>query len=354
VVGSFERLEFLLDPEGFGRTDQAQWKMDLSTSEKVTFIVARSFGLLSILSSICVAQEAAADWRHKETNNIVTRLQALMQIPLFLHGLVNMVGTTAAPSNQEIWLAAGTATTCSLQGWALQFSVSAGVCLDILLSLSFLFAVKYGWNEHQMRNLELVGQIFIWPYAVIISVFPLIMGLYGHVHEVCYIRVPITCDKPDDDFSCVPTPPIMLWIRLWLFFQNLMHVTVSLYVIAQIYSFARLSQSESIVRRVAVKGVFYAVSVAILQVPFCIWGLWLLIVGQSLHALHLVIIMILPLVGFMNMLVFMLNRREMRTVYGSYVRRTVDFVATSFCCCFRNDSYEDQKNEIETTEQSRR
>jgi len=308
--------------------------MDLSTAEKVTFIVARGVGLLSFLSAVCVVQEAVADWRHRKTNTIVTRVQALMQIPTILHSIVNMLGTSVAPSDQGIWLASGTITTCTFQGFLLQFSLNCGICHDMLLSLSYLFTVKYGWNEQQLRSMERIGQCFIWPYAVAMSVYPLVRNLYGHVHEVCFIRSTTDCDGPEHDDYCVPTPAIATWLRLWLFCQNIFHVTLSFYVIAQIY-YVALSEPESVTRLVAVKGIFYAASVAVLQLPFCIWGLWFLIVGQNVQVLQLLVIMLLPLAGFLNMLVFMLNRRELRTAYGTRVRQTIDCVATTFCCCLR-------------------
>jgi len=309
--------------------------MDLSSVEKAVFIVARSFGVLSFLSTICTFMEATADWRHQGKRNctIVTRLQVFLQLPLGLHGIVNMVGTSAAPKSQDTWLALGNDTSCTVQGAALQLGLSFGVPLDMCLSLSYLLMVQYGWDEMKLRKIEPYFYCVSLPYAVGMMLFPLLKGMYGHVYETCFLRIPETCDDVAEGELCEPTPDGLGILRLVVFGVNMLHLSFSIYVVVQVYRYARQMESQSLARLVAIKGMLYASAVAMLQFPLAVWVLIYFIAGTTVDVLETCITLLLPLIGFFNLLVFMLNRREMGTCYGKVVRKFIDCLALILCGC---------------------
>jgi len=310
--------------------------MELSLTEKAVFLTARAFGGISLLSCLCTGLESWADWSKNKESSIVSRIQVQLQFPLSLYAIATMFGTSLAPKG-EVWLARGNEMTCTTQGVALLFAVTSGVLLDASLSLSYLLIVKYGWEEQRLRKIEPFLYGFLWPFAMAISSYSFYNGMFGHVYETCFLRVPQDCNDSSIE-ECKPTPNGLATMRLTLLFINMFHLCFSIYVVIQICQFAIGGSNSRVARLVAIKGLLYALAVSVAQISVAVWVIIYFATGHEADGVGLVTTTVLPLMGFLNMLVFMLNRRKMNTMYGGLVRRLIDGIVNLFSCCSQQEN----------------
>ena len=253
--------------------------------DKVTLIVARCIGGISMASVICTALEAVSDWRIEgKSSSIVTRLQVILQVPLGIHALMVLLGSTMAPTGEGIWLARGNDATCTAQGFLLAFSATFGIPLDMCMSLSFLLLIQYGWSETRLRGFESYYYLTVLPFALFVSGFGLGFDLYGFSYAECFFALPETCEddtvEGEKKIDCVPTPDSLVMIRLVAFLVNIFHMFFSFYVMFQIYRFSRKnlshenSEEVALTRKIALKGFLYASAIAVLQIPLLCGPPW--------------------------------------------------------------------------------
>lgn len=305
--------------------------------EKIVFNVSRVCGIVSILSCICVAVEAFADWKSaREKSEIVTRIQFLLQFPIGTYTLMySVLGTIPAPTSSGLWLAHGNEASCNAQAFFILLSLSSGIPLDGFKNLTYLLGIQYGWDQERVHRIEPTAYAVILVYAMTLSIWSLAAGWFGPVHESCFISIETTdCDVGDDSELCEPTGTGETVARAIVFSVNMIHLFFSLYVVCRMYLVAASlpdDVSSQFTRKVAVKGMLYATAVSVAQVPLALWFV-LGVFGIENMGLPLTTNICLSLVGFLNMLVFVLYRREMRTSYGTMVRRLLDEVAHWFCC----------------------
>jgi len=301
---------------------------DLSLATKVLLLASRVCGGLSVLSCICTALEATTDWRlGKDT--FVTRIQVALQPPIAIYSVATIFGTSLAP---DAWLSFGNDATCNAQAFTMLFSICSGVLLDMSLSLCYLLRIKHGWTEEALRKIEPYFHLFVWPFTLVLCVYSASQNLFGYTLESCYLLMPKECTETEDD--CVSIPNSLYPVRLTMLSINLIHLTFSMYVICQICGVAMASEEEQTFRLVAVKGALYALIVTTVEVPVALWLSFYYLTGYDANGLIVVSMLALPLIGFFNFLVFMLNRRKMNTSYGVVWRKVLDWVATACCFCF--------------------
>jgi len=304
---------------------------DLSLATKAVLITSRIFASASVLASICTALEAIGDWHLAgKKSSIITRIQIVLQLPLALHATCYVFGSSLVSDG---WLSFGNDATCSAQGFAILFAISCGIPFDMVLSLIYLCMVKYGWNETSLRKIEPYSHALIWPYALGISIYSLLNNLYGDGQQVCFVSNPEDCAGSSEG-DCTPTPDILITIRLVVLGVNMAHLLVSVFVMCQVYGYATRGQEEQVTRLVAIKGFLYAFAVSTAQVPTALWLIVYMTTGYESKGIEVMYMLVLPLIGFLNLLVFMMNRRTMHTAYGRLWRRSIDWTATAFCCCF--------------------
>jgi len=305
---------------------------DLSTATKALLITSRTFGGLSLLACICTGLEATADWRLGK-GTIVTRIQTVLQYPIAFYSVATILGTSLAPG---AWLSVGSAATCNVQGFTILFSVCSGLLLDMSLSLYYLLLVKYGWNEAQLRRIEPYLHAFIWPFVLAISVYSAAQNLYGYTLESCFLMIPEDCSEAAH--SCTPTPSSLEMVRLIMLGMNMIHLIFSMYVMHQVCGVAMREHEEETSRLVAIKGTLYTLVVTVAEVPVAIWLIFYFFTGYEANGLWTISTLALPLLGFFNLLVFMLNRRKMNTSYGVLWRKAIDWATYSCCCCFNAEA----------------
>jgi len=282
--------------------------------QRATLFITHPFGLLSILACLCVLSEATADWRAQGNDcKIVTRIQVFLQIPLCIMSLV--FGLSSLFMSRDF----GNDETCQIQGGFAQFALIGGIGMDMSLSLVYLLIIKCAWQERQFRAFEKWFHIITWPSALVPAIYLYARKAYANTTHLCWIAA---CHG---DTWCAYQHRIALLFQSGVHVLSLLHMIFSIYVICQVFQFATGSQQQAS-RMVARRGMFYAGGMLVVQLPFFLVRAAGYLFGFNNRGLSSVAGSTIPLAGFLNMLVFMMGRREMRTGYGWMWRRILDFV----------------------------
>jgi len=290
---------------------------DLTTMERASLYLTQPFGLLSFLACLCVALEAGADWRAGDSK-MVTRIQCWLQIPMSILSLMYGLSFVLQDASHD-------ANTCQVQGMLTQFGMVGCFGMDLSLSLSYLLVVKCAWSEEQLRSLEKWLHMVVWPLAVGPAVYLAIHRDYAMAPHLCWIA---NCNG---DAWCQLQHQRALWYRSGVHLLSLVHVSFSVYVISQVFAVMAAAQpGQETVRKVARRAILYAGSVLVVQLPFSLVKLASLFVAFDARSVGALAGSTIPLAGLLNLLVFMLNRRNMRTTYGWMWRRLLDAL-----CCIR-------------------
>jgi len=108
---------------------------------------------------------------------------------------------------------------------------------------------------------------------------------------------------------------------------GVVHLLLSWSIMYRIYKFSVAHNENTRLKRLAQKGILYASSVTVIQTPNLLWALVRQVFGFNSETGGLLASTTVPLAGFLNMLVFLLYRREMKTRYGKFARNIVDHAA---------------------------
>jgi len=183
-----------------------------------TLCLSSIFGTLSFLSCMCVALEAAADWREQGNNSkSVTRTQLFLQIPFSLVGL--MFGLSILLSNYHSSVCVGNGNTCQLQGSLLYVGLLCGIGLDLLNSLTYLLMIKCQWTEKQFRKLGKWIHLCLWPPVLASAVYLFQRRAFQANASLCWI---LECDRYDVD--CQQENQIIVLIRAACTIFGLFHL----------------------------------------------------------------------------------------------------------------------------------
>lgn len=327
----------------------------MDPAEKIVLNVARGFGVVSLLSCVCVGFESLADWKSTPCgkSEIVTRIMFLLQFPLGLYALVySILGTIPAPTSSDLWLAMGNEASCNTQAFFILLAVTIGIPLDAFKSLTYLLGIPYAWDQERLRGIELIGYAVILCYAMTLSILSLASGWFGPVYDSCFISLASECDNATDSLElCESTATgerVVLTIVLCV---NMTHLAFSLYVLCRIYRFTTAIPEHlpaHFSRKVAVKGMLYAMTVSIGQVPLAFWFMFG-VFGVEHVALNLATSLCLSLIGFINLLAFFVYRPQMRTSYGKVVQRLLDKTTQLLFCGMRRNEARSESAEPAST-----
>jgi hypothetical protein len=160
--------------------------------QKAQAIVPKFSGLLSLVGSLFICQSVI----RKKLKTPYQRLLLGLSAADFLFSLVFIMSTWPMPKGMA-FLAAGTVTTCSVQGF---FAVAAGrgtILYNTILALYYLLTVGYGWKDERITKFELpwthlVVNLFCWGPAI--AYIPL--ELYNLSGPICFVSGhPMGCDN---------------------------------------------------------------------------------------------------------------------------------------------------------------
>lgn len=311
----------------------------------------RTSAALSTLAVIVTTFEAYAE--HKSGNGtVVTSVVLAYQLPLLVASVCFLIGSLAAPKvlSRFVQGAAGSITTCRVQGFLLQFSAVSGLAFDVILTTCFLLKVRFCWRDKSLRKLERVAHAAIWPFALANAVFPLLLNAY-HISTAgtCWIQsVPTSCSNVRGK-DCV----LGHHHRIFFLILATLSVFTMLYsssAMITIYLHVRKTESrtrnysmrsiparsdgavEAAYRRsqqTAYQGILHASTFIISALPLTITNLFPTGTYQQydayVHALN-------ASPGLLNMLVF-LRPRKMQTRIGQWTKGTLTAVTCGRCFC---------------------
>jgi len=291
---------------------------DLNTMDKASLYLSSGFGLLSLLSSICVALEAAADWRERgKDTKIFTRIQLVLQLPLSCIGLMYLL--TMFMSNYHPSLYFGNDVTCQTQGFLLFVGFEMAILLDLFLSITYMLMIKCQWQEDQFRRIEKWVHVVSWPIVIGSGLYVLHQRGIAPTSSICWLK---NCEKIDP--VCQQENQKVLLIKSFVDITALFHLGFSIYIMTTVYKFTQQATSQ-IGSVVAQRGFCYPGTIVVIQVPYLITAAFKCI--HSSASLITLSASTLALGGLLNMLVFLLYRRNMKTAYGRFVRKVVDSLA---------------------------
>jgi len=234
----------------------------MNAIDTATLVLSTLFGLLSLLLCICVALEAGADWREQQRGQdgrIVTRVQAVFQLPLAIQSLVHLLTIFLSPFDPSVYF--GTKSTCQLQGFLTQVGMQGGVAVDSFLSLVYLLMIKTNWQEQQLARLEKWIYILIGPCVIGPAVYLWRNQSFQANASVCWI---VDCyNNP----ICEHDNAGAMLLRSASGVAALFHLLFSLYAMSRIYS-AFSTSTNPTASNMARKGLCYAASVMVINIPY--------------------------------------------------------------------------------------
>jgi len=259
----------------------------------------RFFGLVSLLSCICVAAETVAEWK---ANNVILRLQAWFQLPL---GIVALLHFLPHLPGEKL---------CALQGYLYQMAAVGVLGFDLGLSMLYLLMLEFKWQRERLRYFTKLLHAFIWPTAIVPATYLLHKRSYSRIGDGCWIE-----ENPESHAGLI--------IRESMHMMALIHLLLSWCIVWRICKFACTIADDRRSKLLARKGLLYASGVTVIQTPTFLWTMIRLASGVKNEAATETIAIPLSFAGLLNMLVFLLYRRDMKTPYGRMVRRIVDLAA---------------------------
>lgn len=370
--------------------DPAAEALDYDAVEKLGLILPRLTAVISMLAVLCVATEAWKDLSCKDNSHVSIRrgttasqnvatisyIQFFYQIPLFCHALVFLLGTTPVPEEQGVWGAAGNTATCTLQGLLLQFALFGALGWDATLSTSYLLMVRYNVDGFRLQKWERYLHFLVWPFSLVLSLYPLYKGMYNFNHNVCWLEsLPTNCELTGEE--CIRGAGANLWQTI-ASFAAMIHMAYSITVVAILYCSIRgledagqqqrdnkltATTNRRYSRAVGIQGMLYASGILLTTLPSVLYivmaniaGVWGRGVGIFATSMH-------PLLGYVNFVVFMRGRslEDCHTGYSRFLRRIhgVFFDRSFICsCCFgcgkntrpaKHDPKDDKGNTASTT-----
>jgi len=266
------------------------------TVEEVSIWTTRLFGLLSLVSCICVAAETVAEWK---ANNVIHRIQAFLQLPLGYLSLHYMLPYIPGDS------------FCALEGFLYQLCVVAAILFDLSLSVCYLLMLTCNWKDSRLHQFVRCLHFVIWPLAIVPALYLLLSRSYSRLGDGCWIEEQ-------------PASQVAFATRQGVHITGVAHLVLSWYTMCRIYKFAIDNSGDRRARLLATNGFLYAASVSIIQTPVLCWALIRIMFGVESKTISHLIATPISLSGVLNMLVFFLNRRDMKTWLGKILRRTVD------------------------------
>jgi len=236
---------------------------------------------------------------------IVTRIQFFFQIPLGTLGLMYGLSFLLQDTPHSY----GNKSTCQLQDFLMQFGLGGSYGMDLSLSLVYLLIVKCDWTEKELRMLEKWLHCVIHPAAVLPAVD---LGARLEYDAIHLYWIPIC----QGDAWCELEYRTGVFFRSCVHLVSVVHIIFSVYVLSRVLAYATSSNQQRSSRMIARKGLLYTTSIVMVQLPLLVDTLIGVLFGFHSRDVSAIAGSATPLAGLVNVLVFMMNRREMRSTHG--------------------------------------
>lgn len=291
--------------------------------ELVSAIAKRIPAALSVIGSGYIVAVVWVQWRkNKSSVDPYQRIMAMYSVNDILYSLFYwFMGSWMIPTETG-WLGAlGNTTTCSIQGFIAYAFGSGSVMYQMMLALQMMLLVTYKWTPRKFaEKIEYRMHWFILLFTTIAASVPLFFQGYNpQCGAVCTINpLPFKCGNwsgGDGTTDCVLGNPTVTDIYLY-FLSFLVVVTTLFCTVAMIaiyrtvynqekrnarYSFAGNDEADhSQSKRIRKSMVLYTSSFYVCW----IFPIAILAVPNTPRALRIFSQLLMPLMGFLNMLVF--------------------------------------------------
>jgi len=190
--------------------------------------------------------------------------------------------------------------------------------------MCFLLIVCYEWQEEDLEDIELYFHGFIWPLGIGMAGYGLIYDVFQYDREICWVSADVPKVYEEDMAHSHCLNPQLSHVQL---LENVIALIILIHSCFTIYSIDSIYRKSAslpleIRRGLARKGMLYALVIAIGSVPSLVASGWVAATGRDTpvtDALFSTMTLWLSLVGFVDMLIFLWRREEMKSKYGSRV-----------------------------------
>jgi len=308
--------------------DDTQWWLHYAAEDfyepnlvdKSVFVLTRIGGFLSLLAALTILGETYGD------QGIVPSTLFVYQFPILMQSMGEVVGSWALPKHTPArWGALGNFTTCTVQGFFVVGGNTSQLFFDLFLSLLFYLLVKSNYSMATLRRLQRCFFLFVFCTTSVATIVPLFYELYNPNWTSCGVNsIPIGCKRSE----CYRGGYAFVYLNVYMTIP-IVTVCFSCFVMHRIYNhILQTSQAiEESAHQVALKGLLYASTYVVAILPtivavifnvfFKFWNRYYICFALTLFNLY----------GFLNLLVFLYGRKEMKTQWGRCVAYALGYAA---------------------------
>jgi len=365
-----ERASFLECIRGFcGSKEDTEFfhnKFIEKYKSKVLAIIPKFTGMISLLCSLLLATYILSS--RKRRSSVFGRIMVGLSISDIFSSAMMFLSTWPMPTNSWLhWGAAGTARTCSAQGFFLQLGLCTATFYQATLLLYYFLTIVKKKRESQIKKCKIFFHLVPCTVGLGTSIAGLVLELYNPTSRgsVCWIaEYPAYCSK---SLSCDRGHNAILY--QWWFLYVFVCVTFLWLIIAMTTIFCKVHAVEKKSRLyshspsggnshdVAMQALFYCVSYSI---PW-IWAPIKAAIDtadivftrpnadDAVVALSIVNAVFFPLQGFFNFLIYLRPRyAQMRNWLSN--RRVVVEVRDFFFKKIKTSSSKKQAEDVTSHE----
>ncbi|CAB9509919.1 expressed unknown protein [Seminavis robusta] len=306
--------------------------------EQVLAISPKISASISIPCSCFIIAEVIGEHKAGRGTTAVQRTLLAMSCVDIAASFAWFLSSWAVPAESDFAFAAGTVTTCTMQGFLLQFAIGAPL-YNSSLSLLYLLMIKMRWTDQQLARVEKWIHVCVGAWTLGTSTLLLPLKQYNHIGAVCWVigspggcgnssfqaNPEVECDRGDYAWAWGLA---LFYVPLWL---CVMACSVSM---ALLYSEVRTTHQRSIrysnaivglqssarrhtkrlahsssqdTNRVAIQAILYSLSFVITWLPSTLWSIahWF---HWSHYGLDIAAAIAEPLQGLWNFLIFLKSR----------------------------------------------
>jgi len=357
-----ERASFLECLKGFcGNEEDTEFfhsKFRGKYKSKALAIIPKVTGTISFLCSLLLASYILSS--RKRRSSVFGRIMVGLSISDMCSSAMWFLSTWPMPTNSWLhWGTAGTTRTCSAQGFFLQLGLCTATCYQATLLLYYFLTIVKQSRESQIKKWEIFFHVVPCSAGLGTSIAGLVLKLYNPSSRgsVCWIsEYPAYCSK---SLSCDRGQNAIMY--QWWFLYVFVCLTFIWLIVAMSTIFHKVRGVEKKARRfshesgsskdVAMQALLFTISYAI---PW----IWAPIkagidtadiiftnpnADDAVIALSIVNVIIFPLQGFFNFLVYLRPRYGQVNTWVANIRVVV---AVKNCFKMKKSSSEKQAGDV--------
>jgi len=306
---------------------------------KILAITPKITAGISIPCDLFIIKEVLRDYKRKRAKPVDRALLGMSAIDFFASTGWFMSTWLVPRGSQNTIYAVGNTQTCTYQGFLLQFAIGAPL-YNCSLALYCLLAIKYKWTNENIIKIEPWIHGGIMAFSSVTAVAGVILQLFNQVTSVCWINEhPQGCNSGSSDIACERGNNAWIYGLLWFYCPLWLCIMLTLAALVLICQHVRrtfqqsqrhdfvsqLRKRKSFKNRiqaarnkpflntndVAKQAILYSICFFITWAPSTTWSImgWF---NSPKFWLDFFSSFFEPLQGFMNFLIFIRPRKDIR------------------------------------------